>query len=76
MKKNKDPNFTWNATIEELAKLRKPVVSKNYVIAMKTIGNIIEGKTYELVETIYMGAYIIDESGKKQYYKYGDFNFC
>jgi len=27
--KKKEPNFTWNATIEEIAKLRKPVVSNN-----------------------------------------------
>ena len=27
--KKKEPNFTWNATIEELAKLRKPVVSES-----------------------------------------------
>jgi len=27
MKKKKDINFTWNATIQELAKLRKPVIS-------------------------------------------------
>lgn len=51
-------------------------VSKSYVIALKTVNNIVEGKKYELIETIYMGAYIIDESCEKQYYKYGDFNFC
>ena len=32
--KKKEPNFTWNATIEELAKLRKPVVSNNEALEL------------------------------------------
>ena len=32
--KKKEPNFTWNATIEEIAKLRKPVVSNNEALGL------------------------------------------
>ena len=73
--KNKNKKQVQNVDKSD-EKLLLSDVSKSYVMAMKTIGNIVEGEKYELVETMYMGAYIIDESGKKQYYKYGDFNFC
>jgi len=48
--KKKEPNFTWNATIEELAKLRKPVVSNNEALDLSdgvAFANYIEEKWKE-----------------------------
>lgn len=38
--KKKEPNFTWNATIEEIAKLRKPVVSHSASTVLDVISTI------------------------------------
>ena len=48
--KKKKPNFTWNATIEEIAKLRKPVVSNNEALELcdgVSFANYIEEKWKE-----------------------------
>jgi hypothetical protein len=48
--KKKEPNFTWNATIEELAKLRKPDVSNNEALDLSdgvAFANNIEKKWME-----------------------------
>jgi len=60
--KKKEPNFTWNATIEELAKLqklaklRKPVVSNNETVPENlNISDIMESLSVKEQEMIQKG---------------------
>ena len=52
------------------------IVSKPFVTATETTGNILKGKNYALVEEESMGYYIIDETSDEAYYNYRCFNVC
>ena len=46
---------------------------KQFVLANETIGDIIEGFSYELILAEDFGCYIIDGSGEKKHYYYSSF---